>query len=170
MAKFFEPTLGKLIIELSSYSSLDTYRSYGNTLFMPVMIMAFSNHYTDLEKIFLEKMQVNLLSDETYKKYVVFFLTMIERLNKLSQTTETMELLNNTKLLLTLAKLNKELKKYFSNLDYDFSNVVSEIQAYLVTHQKLWEIRNKPNGYKLSKRNLELLVQVLLKMNGKDKK
>ena len=170
MTKFFEPTLGKLIIELSSYSSLDTYRSYGNTLFMPVMIMAFSNHYADLEKIFLEKMQINLLSDETYKKYVVFFLTMIERLNKLSQTTETMELLNNTKLLLTLAKLNKELKKYFSNLDYDFSNVVSEIQAYLVTHQKLWELRNKPNGYKLSKRNLELLVQVLLKMNGKDKK
>ena len=154
--EFYDPKLASIIIELMSYSNLDEYRGYGNTLFSAITNSSLAGRYQDKLAFFMEKMNTNYIRDEIYQKYLEFFNDKLERLKHLDATIDRDELINNVELLIILNKINHKLK-----LNSSVMEEINELDKFSIRQKELWPIHSKMNGYYLSNKKIQNLKQIL---------
>ena len=157
--------VGKISLELSSYSSLDEYRSYGNKIFTPIMYAEHAARYGDeAVNYYLNAMKNNIVSKEVHEKYLDFFNTAKDKLLKLDCDLKRDELLNSVLLLLTLNDIDYKIGQIIDGKLVNFDDEMNRLDIYSKEHQRLWYTRNKENGFKLSIKRIEWLKDILVKI------
>lgn len=160
--------IADILLKLSRYTELEgPYRDYGSRLFYHILWSEHAQKYKDPMSFFNQKLQYNLLDEESIQKLSDLFKDVKTQLLKLeSEKLEVRELLNSVSLLETLLEINKKLRL----TEVDFIEEIKALEEYEVQHLALWNERNKEAGFKFSINRIKWLKQILVQKSKKGDK
>lgn len=156
--------LAQLTIDLQLYNQQESvYRSYSSKLFYPLIhaeqIITESNPIESFKK----RMDSVNLSPKEVDYYKLYFNWILKRCEKLPPSTIKDELINTVLLLEAMIKVHEFY--YLFSQKKSVTKILEEIKSsfaeYKKEHQRLWNLRNKEDGYYASVDRIIQLENVL---------
>ena len=159
--------IAQMTIDLQLYNQQEaSYRSYSSKLFYPIIHAEQILTEADPIESFKQRMKNVLLTLNEIKNYQLYFEWMTNKCDTLEESIYKDELMNTCLLLSTLVKVH-EFYHLFTNKQ-DIKQILDEIhiafENYKKAHQKLWNLRNKEDGYYASVERIIQLENVLSKL------
>ena len=153
-------TLSDALLELSMYHlKEDKYRSYSTKLFNPILQAELCLTEKEYLKVFLEKVRPNLLNEEEMNRLNLYFNYLKEKIELVKEESLLKkQMLNSILLLKTLILTHQYLTKLDNGLLTLINNNLNE---FIRVHEELWKLKNKEDGFYLSKNKISNLINCL---------
>ena len=156
--------VAQLVLDLQLYNQQENaYRSYSSKLFYP--IISAEQILTEKDPIASFKLRMNstLLNQSEIKNYQLYFKWIVDKCKMQEASTIKDELLNTCLLLETLIKVHEFYNSFINkqNVDLLFKEITDAFSQYKKEHQRLWNLRNKEDGYYASVERIIQLENVL---------
>ena len=109
------------------------------------------------------RMNSTLLNQTEIKNYQLYFKWIVDKCKMQEASTIKDELLNTCLLLETLIKVHELYNSFINkqNVDLLFKEITDAFSQYKKEHQRLWNLRNKEDGYYASVERIIQLENVL---------
>ena len=159
--------LAQIVVDLQLYNQQEhSYRSYSSKLFYPVLNAEQILTESDPMSSFKARMDSVLLNEDEIKNYQLYFEWITKKCENLKESTHKDELLNICLLLSTMIKVHEFYHLFIKkqNMDHIYEEIHIAFEKYKKEHQRLWNLRNKEDGYYASVSRVIQLENVLSKL------